>query len=166
MLRSIFQLKENREHWYSNPGLLGEKRECYLCAIPPPPQTITELMTKLVIWDEAIVLTMRAWIRAWKIAPWKFVLLGLFFISDGLYAITTWSPGTRNSFQFPTSSSIASPHSSWQPTSETWAWADSSKNFDLFAVSKAGMGPSSSSKARAFKKTGVKDSNTFKYLRL
>ena len=36
MLRSIFQLKENREHRDSNPGLLGEKRERYLCAMPPP----------------------------------------------------------------------------------------------------------------------------------
>ena len=33
MLRSIFQLSENREHPDLNPGLLGEKRERYLCAM-------------------------------------------------------------------------------------------------------------------------------------
>ena len=35
-LRSIFQLKENRELRESNPGLLGEKPERNLCAMPPP----------------------------------------------------------------------------------------------------------------------------------
>ena len=36
MLCLIFQLKENREHRDLNPGLVGEKRERYLCAMPPP----------------------------------------------------------------------------------------------------------------------------------
>ena len=36
MQHSIFQLYENREQRDLNPGLLGEKRERYLCAMPPP----------------------------------------------------------------------------------------------------------------------------------
>ena len=28
--------KQSRERWESNPGLLGEKRQCYLCVMPPP----------------------------------------------------------------------------------------------------------------------------------
>ena len=33
----IFLLKKFQECWKSNPGLLGEKQVCYLCAMQPPP---------------------------------------------------------------------------------------------------------------------------------
>ena len=70
MLRSIFQLKENREHRDLNPGLLGEKHERYLCAMLPLHYIIYKLsnffqiQSRLEIyflykWHEGLVCTNR-----------------------------------------------------------------------------------------------------------
>ena len=32
----MFPLKKFLERWEMNPGLLGEKQVCYLCAVQPP----------------------------------------------------------------------------------------------------------------------------------